>query len=341
MVAKLVSKWRRYKFLNEKDRKRLLMGLNCMRMSCDNTFIMDENSRHGPKLDELLLFLNEVLETPGEKVVIFSQWERMTRLVAEQLDANKIGYQYLHGGVPSVKRKDLLIHFREDPNCRIFLSTDAGGVGLNLQSASTVVNLDLPWNPAVLEQRIGRVHRLGQHKPVNVINFVSSGTIEEGMLSTLKFKQSIFNGVLDGGDNEVFMSESRFAKFMNTVATVTEETEKASTEHESATETKEETQSDEAAQASDIESTSTSGVTPTTPEKTVQDLFVSGIQFLEKLGSALQPSSGKSGNAPLLAELIQQDKDTGQTYLKLPVPDAETTRKISGLLESLLSVFKK
>ena len=60
--------------------------------------------------------------------------------------------------------------------------------------------MDLPWNPAVLEQRIGRVHRLGQTRRVQVVNFVAQGTIEEGMLSVLKFKKSLFAGVLDGGD---------------------------------------------------------------------------------------------------------------------------------------------
>jgi hypothetical protein len=69
-----------------------------------------------------------------------------------------------------------------------FLSTDAGGVGLNLQhAAAVVVNMDLPWNPAVLEQRIGRVHRMGQSRGVQVVNFVGQGSIEEGMLSVLVF----------------------------------------------------------------------------------------------------------------------------------------------------------
>ena len=85
----------------------------------------------------------------------------------------------------------------------MFLSTDAGGAGLNLQHAVVVVNMDLPWNPAVLEQRIGRVHRLGQTQPVQVVNFVAKGTIEEGMLSVLAFKKSLFAGVLDGGSGEI------------------------------------------------------------------------------------------------------------------------------------------
>ena len=76
----------------------------------------------------------------------------------------------------------------------MFLSTDAGGMGLNLQHASMVVNVDLPWNPAVLEQRIGRVHRLGQKNAVRVVNFVAKGTIEDGMLSVLQFKSAVRRG---------------------------------------------------------------------------------------------------------------------------------------------------
>jgi hypothetical protein len=107
----------------------------------------------------------------------------------------ELGYVKLTGDVPSHKRGDLIQQFFEDPNCRVFLSTDAGGVGLNLQAASLVINLDLPWNPAVLEQRIGRAHRHGQKKSVQVVNLVAQGTIEERMLDTLASKRHVFSGV--------------------------------------------------------------------------------------------------------------------------------------------------
>lgn len=99
--------------------------------------------------------------------------------------------------------------FKNDQNARVFLSTDAGQTGLNLQNASVIISLDLPWNPAQLEQRIGRVHRIGQKRSVRVINFVAQGTIEQGMIEVLKFKKSVFGGVLDGGENTVMMGESR------------------------------------------------------------------------------------------------------------------------------------
>ena len=106
-----------------------------------------------------------------------------------------LGYVKLTGDVPSSKRGDLIERFFDDPDCRVFLSTDAGGVGLNLQAASLVINLDLPWNPAVLEQRIARAHRHGQPHSVQVINLVAKGTIEERMLDTLAAKRNVFAGV--------------------------------------------------------------------------------------------------------------------------------------------------
>lgn len=81
--------------------------------------------------------------------------------------------------------------------------------------------MDLPWNPAVLEQRIGRVHRLGQTRGVQVVNLVAQGAIEEGMLSVLAFKKSLFAGVLDGGLSEVLLGGSRLKRFMESVEAVT------------------------------------------------------------------------------------------------------------------------
>lgn len=136
----------------------------------------------------------------------------MGELVQAMLNVNGWRYAHLHGGVLSHKRGDLLQVVREDQACRVFLSTDAGGTGLNLQQASTVINLDMPWNPAVLEQRISRVYRLGQERAVRVINFIAEGTIEHGMLALHRFKRSTFSCILDGGENEVLMEGSRLSR---------------------------------------------------------------------------------------------------------------------------------
>src|SRR5258707_13886491 len=81
--------------------------------------------------------------------------------------------------------------------------------------------MDLPWNPAILEQRIARIHRMGQARPVRVINFVAKGTIEEGMLSVLAFKRSLSAGILDGGSGEISLGGSRLTRFMKEVESVT------------------------------------------------------------------------------------------------------------------------
>ena len=143
-------------------------------------------------------------------------------------EANHIGYVHLNGSLPSRKRRDLLTRFKDEDRIRVFLSTDAGGVGLNLQSGSLVINMDIPWNPAVLEQRIGRVHRLGQRRTVRVVNFVSSGSIEARILELLKFKKSVFAGALDqDGEDVVMLGESQMKRFMKTVETMTEKVERS------------------------------------------------------------------------------------------------------------------
>ena len=186
-------------------------------MVCDSTYILDQKTRFDTKIDELMNDSLKSFEETDEKVVIFSQWERMTRLVAAELDEKSIQYEYLHGGVPSEKRKALMDNFMEKPDSRVFLSTDAGSTGLNLQAASLVINLDLPWNPAVLEQRIARIHRMGQKNNIQVINFVSADTIEEQMLTKLNFKSSMFEGVLDDGADSIFLENSKFDKLMQSI----------------------------------------------------------------------------------------------------------------------------
>ena len=144
----------------------------------------------------------------GAKVVVFSQWERMLRLahwaLGGALDARGARAEVFHGGLDSRARGRMLEDFRDDPSFRVLLSTDAGGLGLNLQeAASIVVNLEVPWNPAVLEQRIGRVHRIGQVRGVRVLHFVTKGAIEERVLRVVEGKRALFEGLLtDEADTE-------------------------------------------------------------------------------------------------------------------------------------------
>ncbi len=232
IVARIMHKYQTYHFLSEQDRQRLMLMLSKMRMVSDTTYILDQDlkHRHDVKIAEVVNMLSNIFENGDEKVVIFSEWERMTRLVAMELEKRDIRYEYLHGGVPSKQRGQLVEDFTTLPESRVFLSTDAGSTGLNLQVASTLINLDLPWNPAILEQRIARIYRLGQQQPVQIINFVSKGSIEEGMIAKLKFKTSMFEGVLDGGDDTVFVNEDKFKKFMEDLDVVMESTPESAEE---------------------------------------------------------------------------------------------------------------
>ena len=133
----------------------------------------------------------------NRKVFMFSEWTTMLDLIEPLLKARKLDYVRLDGQVPQKERQALVNRFREDPNCRLFITTNAGSTGLNLQAANTVINVDLPWNPAVLEQRIARAHRMGQQQPVQVYVLVTEGTIEEGLLNTLSAKRDLAMAALD------------------------------------------------------------------------------------------------------------------------------------------------
>lgn len=315
VVSRLVSKWRRFWFLDEKDRQRLLISLNCMRMVSDSTYILDQETRYDTKIGELMSILEDILVAEDIKVVVFSQWERMTRLVGIELKGRQVGFAHLHGSVPSYKRKALLADFHNNPTCRVFLSTDAGGVGLNLQCASSVINLDLPWNPAVLEQRIGRIYRHGQKRPVNVINLVSQDSIEQRMLDVLKFKSSLFAGVLDGGEDRIFMGEDKFKRFMGHV----EQVASAPTPPPTPTPQK------------------TGSVSLSQPSTSPTELFAAATNFLGNLAALF---SDRQKSRKLISTFVEKDIQSGKQYLKIALENEQVVTNALNSLSTLLSGFK-
>jgi superfamily II DNA or RNA helicase len=352
IVVRIVAKWRRYKFLSEADHRRMQIALSMMRMAADNTYLVDKKTVHGPKIEELATILQEVVLEGGEKVVIFSQWLRMTELVERVLQENGIAYVHLNGMAPSKNRRALMTRFKEDPDCMVFLSTDAGGVGLNLQSGSVVINMDIPWNPAVLEQRIGRVHRLGQQRMVRVINFVTKASIEERILNLLKFKKSLFAGALDeGGQDVVMVGENQMKKFMETVEAVTDNLEKPDpfTEMQEQIEVDEDMdemdRKEEEEQETDDSAVSTGAVAPagagTVP---LNQLLIKGAAFLTNLGHALAQgnASPREVMEKQMKTMIGKDETTGKPYLKIPLPEPEMVQDLFSALGGLLAgVFGK
>ena len=183
--------------LTQEEQEKLLRHLNMMRMVCDTNYILNPEERECPKLAELEKILEECRDNPDVKIIVFSEWERMLELVRELCRGINLGFAWHTGSVPQKRRRAEINAFKADPDCRVFLSTDSGAAGLNLQIASVVINCDLPWNPAKLEQRIARAWRKHQTRAVTVINLISENTLEHKMLATLSNKQALADGVLD------------------------------------------------------------------------------------------------------------------------------------------------
>ena len=229
--AKGIATIIRKKFLTPYDLQKLQLLLASMRMVCDSTYLIDEETNESPKLEELKYILLEKLDVihSDAKIIIFSEWVKVHKLIGHILRENNIGFTELNGSVPVKLRGELIRKFETNPHCKIFLSTEAGGSGLNLQVASTLINFELPWNPAKKNQRIGRIDRLGQKSnKLTVFNFITRDSIEQQIASGLLVKQSLFDGVLDGGSktNAVDFSTKGRSQFIQQLEEFIAETEK-------------------------------------------------------------------------------------------------------------------
>ncbi|MEP7122046.1 MAG: DEAD/DEAH box helicase [Byssovorax sp.] len=202
--------------LSKQEQERLMMFLLKARQACNALELCDpgRKKRSSPKLDELEALLTEIASEGASKVLVFSEWVKMLELAAERLDRIGLGYAMLHGSIPTEKRPALLDRFRDDPAVRVLLSTDAGGVGLNLQAATYVVHLDLPWNPARLDQRTARAHRLGQTHGVLVTYLCAESGIERGIEGTLDRKRAVRSAALDQTSVDEEIEAPSFSAFL-------------------------------------------------------------------------------------------------------------------------------
>jgi len=194
IVSSIVSK----PYISEMDLLRLQKALLLARMNADSTFLVDKHEPgYSSKLDRIEELFDELAGEETRKVVLFSEWTTMLGLIERRIERFQLGYVRLDGSVPQKKRQQLVQQFQHDSKCRLFMTTNAGATGLNLQAANTVINVDLPWNPAILEQRIARAHRMGQKNPVHVYVLVTEETIEEKLLGTLSAKHDLALAALD------------------------------------------------------------------------------------------------------------------------------------------------
>jgi SNF2 family DNA or RNA helicase len=310
VLVRLLAK----KYLTEVDRRRILAGLTNLRMLCASTFLLDKQTNVSPKLDELAELLDQLLgpqqgeEGRARKVVVFTQWEVMQSLAAEVVAKQGLGCAVLHGNVPGPRRRELLDRFRDDPTCRVFLSTDAGGTGLNLQVADTVINLEVPWNPAVLEQRIARVHRMGQHRPVQVFNLVMRESIEERVLRVLAQKRSLFAELFAGSSDEIAFETVGQQAFLEAMRDMVAPEAPAAAEKPAPAAAPREAADDGEGQA----------------------LLLAGVQFLEALAAALTGPEAQRTTDPR----------TGRPALLVPLPAAALLRRGTQALESITRALK-
>ncbi len=223
-IASILAK----KFITPFDMQKVMLLLAKMRMVCDSTYLVDNETNISPKLSELKHILFEKLDIKNNKrkILNFSEWKKMINIIAKTLRNNDIGFVELTGSVPVKKRGDLISEFEENENCRIFLSTEAGGTGLNLQVADTVINFELPWNPAKKNQRIGRIDRIGQRSDnLTVINLITTNSIETKIAAGLVLKQNLADGVLSPGSEIEYVdfSEKGRSQFLKQLQGIIEE----------------------------------------------------------------------------------------------------------------------
>ncbi len=199
-VARIASK----KVILPADLDRMQRLLVIARRCCDGPHMLDMevDERQVPKLQELEQVLRDLCLGEGRKAVVFSEWTDMTEQVEELCRRLELPVFHLRGAVPIKARPTLIRDFREQQGPAVFISTDAGGVGLNLQVADLVINLDLPWNPARLEQRIARVHRIGSKRTVQILLLVTKESIEHRILDLHGTKRNVLENVWaeDGED---------------------------------------------------------------------------------------------------------------------------------------------
>lgn len=168
---------------------------------CDPSVFVEGFSGESGKMLALSDLLSESMDQ-GHKVLIFSQFTSVLKNIAKMLDKNEMQYLYLDGNTKSEDRMDLTRKFNSGDINVFLISLKAGGTGLNLTGADTVIHFDPWWNPAVEEQATDRAHRIGQQKNVEVIKLLSKGTIEEKIFNLQEKKKEIINSVINEDMNE-------------------------------------------------------------------------------------------------------------------------------------------
>lgn len=188
------------------NRIKVLAGMTRLRqICCDPRLIMPNFEGESSKLERLMEYLEEAREN-GKRVVLFSQFTSMLSLIRERLDALDRDYHYLDGQTKNEDRLHLTTRFNTGEKDLFLISLKAGGTGLNLTGGDTVILFDSWWNPAIEDQAADRVHRFGQKKSVQVIRFITKGTIEERINDLQDQKRELIDSVITKGQTQPLTS---------------------------------------------------------------------------------------------------------------------------------------
>ena len=182
-----------------KNKVKFLAGLTRLRqLCCHPALFVEDYKGSSAKLEQLIGILKES-RLSGRRVLIFSQFTQMLGIIGKQLVREGVPYFYLDGQTPPKERVELCDRFNQGESELFLISLKAGGTGLNLTGADTVILYDLWWNPAVEQQAADRAHRMGQQKEVQVIRMVAKGTIEEKITQLQHKKKSLIDDVIQSG----------------------------------------------------------------------------------------------------------------------------------------------
>lgn len=195
---------------------KILAGLTRLRQICchPSLFIENYEGRSG-KLDELIELVQTFIAN-GKRMLIFSQFTSMHEIIRKELDQLAIEYFYLHGQTPANERVQMSEAFNRGEKDVFLISLRAGGTGLNLTGADTVILYDLWWNPAVEDQATSRAHRFGQKNVVQVIRFITDGTIEEKIYELQQKKRELIDQVIQPGETMLSsLSEEDIKELLN------------------------------------------------------------------------------------------------------------------------------
>ncbi|RCW48562.1 DEAD/DEAH box helicase [Paenibacillus prosopidis] len=191
------------KHLNEegfhKNRIRILAGITRLRQLCCHPSLFVEGYEGSSAKFEQLLEIIEECRSAGKRLLVFSQFTEMLGLIGRELGFQGVPYFYLDGQTPAPERVELCSRFNNGERDLFLLSLKAGGTGLNLTGADTVILYDLWWNPAVEQQAADRAHRIGQKNVVQVIRLVTQGTVEDKMYELQQRKKNLIDEVIQPG----------------------------------------------------------------------------------------------------------------------------------------------